>query len=373
MATLTRRALLQSAALAASGVAAPFVSRAAAAAGKVTPAGKMTLAWHTNIAPRWLDPQQHDGTATPGQFHQCRARRADQELPRRNYTIIWRWPSISSSPRTPEARRSGCATGSSSTTARRSRRRTSNGATRTTAAPGRRCCTRGPKDRDPIDERTDPLRVQGDRFSIFRVLLGTANICGAGWVVPAKYYREGRHGRVRRKSRSAPDPTSSSRRSPGTRLDIRGVRGLLPRRCTSSEFDDPQRARGGDPAWRCSSATKPISSIRFRGELVPRVKRNPKIMLAPVVSGIWWLEFPGFQDPKNPFHDKRVRQAVSLAIDRKAINEAECGGLGKVERQLDQRRCRIRARMAGMGVQCRQGQGADGGGRPPERLSMSTG
>src|SRR5919112_3438787 len=68
MATLTRRALLQSAALAASGVAAPFVSRPAAAEGKTAPAGKMTLAWHTNIASRWLDPQQHDGTASPDNF-----------------------------------------------------------------------------------------------------------------------------------------------------------------------------------------------------------------------------------------------------------------------------------------------------------------
>ena len=28
----------------------------------------MMLAWHTNIAARWLDPQQHDGTATPDNF-----------------------------------------------------------------------------------------------------------------------------------------------------------------------------------------------------------------------------------------------------------------------------------------------------------------
>ena len=67
------------------------------------------------------------------------------------------------------------------------------------------------------------------------------------------------------------------------------------------------------------------------GELIDRVKNNPKLRLAPVVSGNWWLEFPGFQDPKNPFHDKRVRQAISLAIDRDAINDAECGGMGVVD------------------------------------------
>jgi ABC-type transport system substrate-binding protein len=67
------------------------------------------------------------------------------------------------------------------------------------------------------------------------------------------------------------------------------------------------------------------------GELIDRVKNNPKLMLAPVVSGNWWLEFPGFQDPKNPFHDKRVRQAVSLAIDRDAINQTESGGMGEVD------------------------------------------
>ena len=28
----------------------------------------MVLAWHTNIATRWLDPLQHDGSATPDNF-----------------------------------------------------------------------------------------------------------------------------------------------------------------------------------------------------------------------------------------------------------------------------------------------------------------
>ena len=63
---LTRRRVL-GAALASGATAVPFV-RAAGAASDAAPAGKMVLAWHTNIATRWLDPQQHDGTASPDNF-----------------------------------------------------------------------------------------------------------------------------------------------------------------------------------------------------------------------------------------------------------------------------------------------------------------
>jgi len=34
-------------------------------------------------------------------------------------------------------------------------------------------------------------------------------------------------------------------------------------------------------------------------------------------------------DPKSPWHDKRVRVAVNLAIDRQAINQASYLGLAK--------------------------------------------
>ena len=65
--TMTRRTLLRAAALATTALAAPFV-RSARAAATVVPKGKMVLAWHTNIASRWLDPQQHDGTASGDNF-----------------------------------------------------------------------------------------------------------------------------------------------------------------------------------------------------------------------------------------------------------------------------------------------------------------
>jgi len=63
---VTRRTVLRTA-LATTALAAPFVRRIEAAP-LIVPNGKMTLAWHTNIAARWLDPQQHDGTASPDNF-----------------------------------------------------------------------------------------------------------------------------------------------------------------------------------------------------------------------------------------------------------------------------------------------------------------
>src|SRR5262249_43748052 len=64
--TPTRRTLLRSAA-ATTALAAPFL-RSIHAAARVGPSGSLVLAWPTNIAARWLDPQQHDGGATPDNF-----------------------------------------------------------------------------------------------------------------------------------------------------------------------------------------------------------------------------------------------------------------------------------------------------------------
>src|ERR1051326_6676162 len=66
-ARLTRRRVLQTAAMTAGGLTAPFLWRVGTA-NAAAPSGKMVLAWHTNIAARWLDPQQHDGTASPDNF-----------------------------------------------------------------------------------------------------------------------------------------------------------------------------------------------------------------------------------------------------------------------------------------------------------------
>ena len=57
------------------------------------------------------------------------------------------------------------------------------------------------------------------------------------------------------------------------------------------------------------------------------VKRDPRLtLLASRHASIFWIEFAEQWDPKSPWHDKRLRLAVNLALNRKGINEAACLG-----------------------------------------------
>ncbi len=53
-------------------------------------------------------------------------------------------------------------------------------------------------------------------------------------------------------------------------------------------------------------------------------------VVAPLLSGAFWLELPDQWDPKSPWRDRRVRLAASHAIDRQAVNRAETLGFSRL-------------------------------------------
>jgi peptide/nickel transport system substrate-binding protein len=63
------------------------------------------------------------------------------------------------------------------------------------------------------------------------------------------------------------------------------------------------------------------------GEDALNVRRDSRLQLIPSKhASMYWIEFAEQWDPKSPWHDKRLRQAVNFALDRQAINESACLG-----------------------------------------------
>src|SRR5260370_31845016 len=76
------------------------------------------------------------------------------------------------------------------------------------------------------------------------------------------------------------------------------------------------------------------------------VKADPKLRLAQVIpSATWWVEFPEQWKPGSPWHDRRVRLAVDLAIDKQGINEAERLGYCRLTRPLNSRVMEVQLRI----------------------------
>ena len=63
------------------------------------------------------------------------------------------------------------------------------------------------------------------------------------------------------------------------------------------------------------------------GELLQSVIDDPKLRYHPNHSAPFWLMFPDMDDPKSPFHKKQVRQAISLALDRQYLADQETAGM----------------------------------------------
>jgi len=80
-----------------------------------------------------------------------------------------------------------------------------------------------------------------------------------------------------------------------------------------------------DEATRLAALKRGEVDIAYsiRGELAEEVQRTPGLALKPtVIQSPFWLYFADQWDPKSPWHDKRVRQAASVTIDRKGANQA---------------------------------------------------
>jgi peptide/nickel transport system substrate-binding protein len=88
-----------------------------------------------------------------------------------------------------------------------------------------------------------------------------------------------------------------------------------------------------DEATRLAALKRGEVDVAYaiRGALAEELRRTPRLTLKPNVGqATFWVYFADQWDPKSPWHDRRVRLAATLAIDRPAINQAETLGFSKI-------------------------------------------
>src|SRR5499427_6171825 len=149
---------------------------------------------------------------------------------------------------------------------------------------------------------------------------------GIGWILPEHYYEQvGRDGFKSRPIGAGPFKFVSQepgvqmvfeaweeywRRSPAAKtIMVRGIRDLAARMAglQTGELD---------------------LTYGMTGKLLSRVMADTKLRWNRNFTSPWWLVFPGYNEADSPFHDKRVRQAVSLAINRQFLARQETQGIG---------------------------------------------
>ncbi|HJV58897.1 MAG TPA: ABC transporter substrate-binding protein [Methylomirabilota bacterium] len=147
------------------------------------------------------------------------------------------------------------------------------------------------------------------------------NATGAGWIVPRRYVEKvGDEGF--KKAPVGAGPYKFVSFTPGVELVLEAF---------EQYWRKPPSVKRlvlrviPDEATRLAALKRGEVDIAYsiRGELAEELQKTPGLALKPaVIQAPFWLYFADQWDPKSPWHDRRVRLAASLAVDRRSINQA---------------------------------------------------
>jgi len=170
----------------------------------------------------------------------------------------------------------------------------------------------------------DPRRV---RFVLkapwpdFMTFYGTT-ATGAGWIVPKKYVeRVGDEGF--KKAPIGAGPYKFVSFTPGVELVLEAFDGYW-RKAPSVKRVVIKNIP--DETTRAAALKRGDVDVayNFSGPVAEDIRRTAGLKLTTQrTNTVFYLDFVDQWDPKSPWADRRVRQAASLAVDRKAINEAD--------------------------------------------------
>ena len=176
-------------------------------------------------------------------------------------------------------------------------------------------------------EIVDPLVV---RFHLtapwpdFMMFYGTT-ASASGLVVPKKYLTQvGEDGFKKHPIGAGPYKFVSQK--PGIEVELEAFTGYWRRVPSVKTLVMKSVPEATTRAVMLKTGEADISYV-LDGPDADAIRNSPGMqVVASKHASMFWIEFPEQWDPKSPWHDERLRQAVNLALDRERINEAACLG-----------------------------------------------
>jgi len=298
---------------------------AAPAAASTQPKGQFNYVWHTTISPAWFDPQENPPQITPYNFAYALHDALVKHLPGQPFA-----PSLAESYEVaPDF--------TSATFKLRQGIKFHNGDPVTpedvqfTFEHYRGANAKVLHDKteriDLVDNRTIRFQFKS-AFLDFLTLYGCA-ASGAGWIVPKAYYQKvGADGFKQQPVGAGPYRFVSQQ--PGTQVTFEAFTEYWRKTPNVKTIVMRGVAEEATRVALLQTGDADVANL-IPGQLLDAVRKDSRLRLAPVKAGPIWLELGALDKPDSPLKDIRVRQAVSLAIDRKAFNDAEMGGMAPAE------------------------------------------
>ena len=156
---------------------------------------------------------------------------------------------------------------------------------------------------------------------------------GSGWIVPKKYFEKvGEEGF--RKAPVGAGPYRFVSFTPGVEVVFEAFDGYWRKAPNVKRL---VLRVIPDESTRLAALKRGEADMAFAisGELGKELQRTPGLTLKPtVIQSTHFVYFADQWDPKSPWHDRRVRVAANLAMDRKGINEAVSLGYSKLTHSI---------------------------------------
>jgi peptide/nickel transport system substrate-binding protein len=149
---------------------------------------------------------------------------------------------------------------------------------------------------------------------------------GIGWIMPREYYQKvGPKGFKEHPIGAGPFKFVSQ--EVGSRIEVEAWSDYW-RRVPGVKKIVVKHVQGFSQRLAALQTGEVDLAYGLTGKILKQVMKDTNLRWDRNFTNPWHFFFPGYQDPSSPFHDKRVRQAISLAINRDFLSQQESEGIG---------------------------------------------